>query len=164
MSDIERVIRASKSLEKLLEQQYGAVGRGLHEKASSVEDQLDAATLKSLRWVATMRNKVVHEDDFELPDPQGFSDTVDRLTETLTPKIKPIQPKVEPKRRRSPPTPTVPSPRTTDLAEPIINAQPKVQIPSTLPDAHAQQISTNERWASVCVLLLIVAIVWAFAH
>lgn len=163
LSDIERVIRASKSLEKLLEQQYGAVGRGLHEKASSVEDQLDATTLKSLRWVATMRNKVVHEDDFELPDPQGFSDTVERLTETLTPKAKPIQPKVEPKpRRRSPVDAASISPPPAKTA-PLIPAQPKVQ-PAPQAPLPTETSNTSEVWASLCVLILVVAMVWVFAH
>lgn len=163
MSDIERVIRASKALEKLLEQQYGAVGRGLHEKASSVEDQLDTATLKSLRWVATMRNKVVHEDDFELPDPQGFSDAVERLTETLTPKAKPIQPKVEPKQRSRPLVDATPqSPTPADTA-PLINAQPKVQ-PNPQAQSPVEDRNMSELWASLCVLTLVVAIVWVFAH
>lgn len=163
MSDIERVIRASKALENILAQQYGAEGRGLHEKASSVEDQLDRATLKSLRWVATMRNKVVHEDEFELPDPQEFSDTVERLIEILTPKAKPIQPKVEPKRRSRPLLDAIPqSPTPADTA-PIINAQPKVQpAPQTPPTLDAS--NTAEIWASLCVLILLVAMVWVFAH
>lgn len=163
MSDIERVIRASKSLEKLLEQQYGAEGRGLHEKASSVEDQLDAASLKSLRWVATMRNKVVHEDDFALPDPQGFSDTVERLTEALAPKAKPIQPKVEPKPRRRPAVDAAPMPPPPADTAPTLVAQPKVQ-PVSQAQAPVEDRNLNELWASLCVLILVVAIVWVFAH
>jgi hypothetical protein len=163
LSDIERVIRASKSLEKLLEQQYGAVGRGLHEKASSVEEQLDAATLKSLRWVATMRNKVVHEDDFELPDPQGFSDTVERLTKALAPKAKPIQPKVKPKRHRHLAVNEIPMSRSSTDTAPTILAQPKVQ-PTPQTQSPAEDRKTDELWASLCVLVLVVAIVWVFAH
>lgn len=163
MSDIERVIRASKSLEKLLEQQYGAEGRGLHEKSSSVEDQLDAATLKSLRWVATMRNKVVHEDDFVLPDPQGFSDTVERLIKALTPKAKPIQPKVEPKPRHRPALDAAPMPPPPADPAPTLVAQPKVQ-PVSQAQAPVEDRNLNELWASLCVLILVVAIVWVFAH
>lgn len=102
MSDIDSVIRYSKKLEKCLEQQYGASGRGLHEKASSVADQLDSATLKSLRWVATMRNKVVHEDDFSLDDLDGFETTCERLLEQLDhrPTVEPV-PRTKPQPRAS---------------------------------------------------------------
>lgn len=85
MSQIDRVVRYSKKLEKHLEQHYGASGRGLHEKATSVADQLTPATLKSLRWVATMRNKVVHEDDFALDDLQAFEQCCEQLLSTLQP-------------------------------------------------------------------------------
>lgn len=85
MSEIDSVIRYSKKLEKQLEQHYGASGRGLHEKASSVADQLAPATLKSLRWVATMRNKVVHEDDFTLDDLPAFEQCCEQLLATIQP-------------------------------------------------------------------------------
>lgn len=62
MSDIEIAVKNSKILEQLLESKFGAVGKGLHQKVDSVTHRLDGATVKRLRWIATIRNKVVHED------------------------------------------------------------------------------------------------------
>lgn len=85
LSQIETVIRASKQLELLLAQHYGATGRGLHEKTSSVEDQLDSDTVRRLRKIATLRNKVVHED-FEIDDLTDFQCDAQGLAQQLQPK------------------------------------------------------------------------------
>lgn len=71
-SDIDLVVTTSRRLEALLETRLGAEGRGLHEKLEAVEDQLDEDAVRSGRYVATMRNKVVHEDGFALPDRARF--------------------------------------------------------------------------------------------
>jgi hypothetical protein len=72
MSDIDTVIEGSRVLEQLLEIRLGAKGRGLHQKINSIGTNiLPARTIKRLRWIATMRNKVVHED-FSLPDRRAF--------------------------------------------------------------------------------------------
>ena len=60
-SDLERAVRWSKRFESLLERRFGARGRGLHEKIDSVAGDLDRETVRSLRLVATVRNKIVHE-------------------------------------------------------------------------------------------------------
>ncbi|MFO1411217.1 MAG: hypothetical protein U1F13_02135 [Acinetobacter parvus] len=70
-SDIDIVVTQSKILEALLEQKFGATGRGLHEKLSSIEYQLEAGLVKNIRWIATMRNKVVHEN-FQLTNQNDF--------------------------------------------------------------------------------------------
>lgn len=67
-SDLERVVRASKRFEHRLETGYGARGRGLHEKIDSVQDDLDAEVIRALRLVATVRNKIVHEDGYDRID------------------------------------------------------------------------------------------------
>ena len=71
-SDIDLAIKTSRRLEGLLETRYGAEGRGLHEKLASVEAMLSPEALRDGRYVATMRNKVVHEDGFSLPDRPRF--------------------------------------------------------------------------------------------
>ena len=70
-SDIDIVVTQSKTLEALLEQKFGATGRGLHEKLSSIEYQLETGLVKNIRWIATMRNKVVHEN-FQLTNQNDF--------------------------------------------------------------------------------------------
>ncbi|QRN97035.1 hypothetical protein JRI60_50140 [Archangium violaceum] len=83
MKDITPVVRAAKRIETLLEAKFGAQGRGLHEKLSSVERQVPAELHKTIRYVATVRNKVVHEDDYELDDAQGFLHQAERVARAL---------------------------------------------------------------------------------
>jgi hypothetical protein len=73
MSDIELAISRVKVLEVLLEQALGATGKGLHEKVTSVQDRLAPPLVRKLRFVATIRNKIVHESDYtQIDDRAGF--------------------------------------------------------------------------------------------
>ena len=73
MSDIELAITRTKALEALLEAGLGATGKGLHEKVTSVQQKLPPALVKKLRFVATVRNKIVHESSYQqLDDRPGF--------------------------------------------------------------------------------------------
>jgi hypothetical protein len=83
MSDIEIVIQRSRKLEALLKGRYHAKGRGLHALVSSVERQLPRDIVPGLRWVATMRNKVVHEDSFRLKSTADFQREAGRLEKAL---------------------------------------------------------------------------------
>ena len=67
-SDLERVIKTSKALEAALASRFGAEGKGLHQKIDSVERDLPRDAIKHLRYVATIRNKIVHEDGFDKLD------------------------------------------------------------------------------------------------
>ena len=62
MSDIDLAVTRSRKLEQMLERDFGAVGRGLHEKTSSIENRLPEPLVRKLRLVATVRNKVLHEE------------------------------------------------------------------------------------------------------
>jgi hypothetical protein len=73
MSDVELAITRVKALESLLEQTLSAAGKGLHEKVSNVQDRLAPGLVKKLRFVATVRNKIVHEADYrQIDDRDGF--------------------------------------------------------------------------------------------
>ncbi len=61
----KKVIKKTKKIETMLEK-MGAEGRGLHEKVSSIEDLIEPNTVKSIRFVASIRNKLLHEDDFKM--------------------------------------------------------------------------------------------------
>jgi hypothetical protein len=75
MSDIELVIRSSKKLEGLLERHFAATGRGLHEKVSSVERRLPEPLVRKLRFIATVRNRVVHDEGADhIDDRAGFKE------------------------------------------------------------------------------------------
>ena len=67
-SDLDRMIKTAKRLEGMLERGLGATGKGLHEKASSVESKLGPDLLRDLRAVATVRNKLVHEEGYDRID------------------------------------------------------------------------------------------------
>jgi hypothetical protein len=72
MSDIELAITRVKALESLLEA-LGATGKGLHEKVTSVQDRLPPPLVKKLRFIATVRNKIVHESNYQqIDDRAGF--------------------------------------------------------------------------------------------
>ena len=66
------VVVLCKDLEGFLSVQLGATGtcKGLHEMITAVEPRLLASSepglVKKLRWLATMRNKAVHEKAFRI--------------------------------------------------------------------------------------------------
>jgi hypothetical protein len=85
MSFLEAVLQRTKRIERLLEENYQAVGRGLHDKATSVEHQLDASAVKQLRFIASVRNKLMHEDGYDYdPNDQGrFLEVCDKNIQYL---------------------------------------------------------------------------------
>ena len=90
MSDTELAITRAKALETLLEEALGAAGRGLHEKVTSVEGRLPQPLVKKLRFVATVRNKIVHEAGYQkLDDRDGFVRACDEAEAQLRAMTKP---------------------------------------------------------------------------
>mmetsp|Transcript_14004 Transcript_14004/g.19475 ORF Transcript_14004/g.19475 Transcript_14004/m.19475 type:complete len:107 (-) Transcript_14004:16-336(-) len=63
-SDLDLVVHYSKKLEGILDS-YGATGKGLHQKTNSLESKLPADVKKDLHYIATIRNKIVHETSFQ---------------------------------------------------------------------------------------------------
>ena len=155
MSQIETVIRASKQLEQLLEQHYGAIGRGLHEKTSSIEVQLDSDTVRRLRKIATLRNKVVHED-FEIDDLTDFQCDAQALVQQLQPQR---QTPAQPTRQRQATKPssaqssaiqsTTAKPNTTSSrlrpAKPTNNLATKTPTPRAQPRVQPSSHPTKSR-------------------
>lgn len=90
MSEIELAVKSSKKIETLLTEIYQAVGKGLHEKTSSVEDLLNEETLKRIRYIASVRNQVVHDDNYVMDDIENFRNTTSMVIEELE-KAKPSQ-------------------------------------------------------------------------
>lgn len=91
MSDIELAIRWSKKLESLLGR-LGAAGRGLHEKVSSVERKLPDPLVRKLRFIATVRNKVVHDDEYHRIDDRAGFDKACKEAETQLRKMAGVKP------------------------------------------------------------------------
>ncbi|HEX8072451.1 MAG TPA: SH3 domain-containing protein [Pyrinomonadaceae bacterium] len=85
MSFLESVLQRTKKLERVLEEQYQATGRGLHEKATSVEHKLDSNRLKQIRFIASVRNKLMHEDGYSFDGTESdFLKKCDDLIKQLT--------------------------------------------------------------------------------
>ncbi|ETV94319.1 hypothetical protein H310_11968 [Aphanomyces invadans] len=72
-NDYELVIKCSKELEYILECEFGATGKGLHEKITAVSGSLSPQLVKQMRFLATIRNKLIHERGFDrIPDRGHF--------------------------------------------------------------------------------------------
>ena len=83
MSDIDLAVTRSQRLEQMLERDFGATGKGLHQKVSSVADSMPDDLVRKLRLVATVRNKVVHESG-RIDDRNRFLTAADSAERDLT--------------------------------------------------------------------------------
>jgi len=83
MSDIEIAVKGSRLIEGLLEQKLNATGKGLHSKLSSVENKLSSAMISKIRYIATIRNSVVHEDGATIDNIGEFKRAVSQVEEYL---------------------------------------------------------------------------------
>lgn len=86
MSDIEKVVTRTRKIEKLLRVQYHADGKGLHQLITSSEERLPHDVIGKLRYIATIRNKIVHEDNYKLDDRKQFLSVCDECERELTPR------------------------------------------------------------------------------
>lgn len=59
------VLRIAKRCEAVLREQYAATGNGLHALLTSVESDLSKDEIWAIRVIASIRNKIAHEDGFE---------------------------------------------------------------------------------------------------
>eukprot|EP00571_Detonula_confervacea_P004219 CAMPEP_0172315392 /NCGR_PEP_ID=MMETSP1058-20130122/25049_1 /TAXON_ID=83371 /ORGANISM="Detonula confervacea, Strain CCMP 353" /LENGTH=118 /DNA_ID=CAMNT_0013029463 /DNA_START=151 /DNA_END=507 /DNA_ORIENTATION=- len=93
-NDFELVIRSTKDLEHLLETGFGAPSGkniGLHDKITAAQNShgLSQDTVKKLRYLVTIRNKLVHDHDFNaLPDRVHFAKSYDSVEKELKGKLK----------------------------------------------------------------------------
>ena len=65
MSQQVELLSISRDFENLLTEIYAATGQGLHQKVNSVEEKLPPELVKKLRFIASVRNKVVHQGDVD---------------------------------------------------------------------------------------------------
>lgn len=86
MSDIEQVVKRTRRIEKLLRLQYHANGKGLHQLITSCEERLPRDVVKKLRYIATIRNKIVHEDNYKLENKAKFLTVCNECEKELTPR------------------------------------------------------------------------------
>jgi hypothetical protein len=90
LSDIETAVKASRQIEDLLEQRFGAKGRGLHEKLTSAQDRLPEHILRRARYIASVRNTVVHDHNAVIKDRSGFeAASTEIITFLSAPRLRP---------------------------------------------------------------------------
>eukprot|EP00578_Thalassiosira_sp_NH16_P026360 CAMPEP_0181102914 /NCGR_PEP_ID=MMETSP1071-20121207/14579_1 /TAXON_ID=35127 /ORGANISM="Thalassiosira sp., Strain NH16" /LENGTH=119 /DNA_ID=CAMNT_0023185939 /DNA_START=22 /DNA_END=381 /DNA_ORIENTATION=- len=93
-NDFELVIRATKDLEYLLETGFDAPSGknvGLHDKITATQNShgLSPDTVKKLRYLVTIRNRLVHDHNFNaLPDRVHFAKSYDSVEKELKEKLK----------------------------------------------------------------------------
>jgi hypothetical protein len=84
MSFIESVLKKTKRIERLLSEHFQAVGKGLTEKTNNVEHQLPSYIVNKLRFIASVRNKLLHVDGYEFDRNQDrFLDDCDKIIQYL---------------------------------------------------------------------------------
>jgi hypothetical protein len=84
MSEIEIAVKGAKEIEAFLVTHFKAQGRGLHEKLTSVENHIPPQLRKQIRFVASVRNAVVHEEgDNIMRNPVAYQATVAKILHEL---------------------------------------------------------------------------------
>jgi hypothetical protein len=82
-NDYELVIKLSKELEGFLVDHFDASGQGLHEKITSAHS-LPLPLQKQMRYLATVRNELVHEAGCDSIDRRSFIEAFERAHGELT--------------------------------------------------------------------------------
>lgn len=83
-NDYELAIKTSKELEFILASQFQSTGRGLHEKITSASHALPQHLIQQMRFLATIRNKLIHERGFDqIPDRERFIAKFEESAEEL---------------------------------------------------------------------------------
>ena len=83
MSDLKSILDATKRIESILEQHCGGHGRGMHEKLSTATVAIPEELVKRVRYIASVRNKVVHEAGYDIADMPAFLATCTRTAQAL---------------------------------------------------------------------------------
>ena len=63
---LKDVLQGTKRIEAILEEKFGSTGRGLYEKIDTANMKLPEPLQKRIRYVATLRNKAMHQEGFEI--------------------------------------------------------------------------------------------------
>lgn len=84
-SFFECVMDRAKLMERLLRDNFQAEGKGLGERAISVEDKLDDYTRRKIKFIVAIRNNLVHELDYVFDgNEEEFLNTCDEVLRRLS--------------------------------------------------------------------------------
>ncbi|HJV76658.1 MAG TPA: hypothetical protein VJ654_20760 [Noviherbaspirillum sp.] len=82
---IGRTVAITRSLEEILDTRFGATGKGLHEKATSVSHLVPDQLIRQLRFIASVRNKMMHSNFvMNANDFERFSNTSKTVLDQLS--------------------------------------------------------------------------------
>lgn len=123
MTTLDDIVDATNEIEQWL-MKLGGEGRGMHEKLSSVRVQLPQDLIRQIRYIATARNRRMHESRDAISDPQAFVSTCGRASARL----RDIHASRLAAQKPRPPTAT-PSPAVTIQPIPTRPAYVKVREP-----------------------------------
>lgn len=80
---LKDVLTGTKRIEAILEEKFAATGRGLYEKMDSANMKLPEPLQKRIRYVATLRNKAMHQDGFEIDNIAEYLKTCQSIAAQL---------------------------------------------------------------------------------
>ena len=141
MAFTDEVIERTNNLEKLLIDR-GGVGRGLQERATSLRDDFDTATLSRIRSIAAVRDRLMHDPEYE------YEGSEREFLETCDDTIRQLNRRVTSNAATAPTLPPPPPPRKSPLRDP---AQPLG--PAALKHAKRRTWELRRVPAAVWVLL-----------
>ncbi len=83
--ELAQIIHYTREIETIIKSKFKVDGNGLHQYIDSIQKYFDAAFIKDLRYLATMRNKSMHEHDFKLNNLKSYENlaikTIAKLNE-----------------------------------------------------------------------------------
>jgi DNA-binding LytR/AlgR family response regulator len=82
VSNLKMVLEYTRYIETYLERRFNAYGKGLTEKLQSISD-IPLSLQQSIKAIASTRNKLVHEDGYDLEDINSFRFLCQRTVDDL---------------------------------------------------------------------------------
>lgn len=64
--ELAKIIYFSREIESILKNKFQVKGKGLHTYIDSIENKIETQLVKDLRYIATIRNKSMHESSFKV--------------------------------------------------------------------------------------------------
>jgi hypothetical protein len=83
LANYNHLIDSVKIIENDLKRHLGARGGTFHEKLSSVEEIIPEPVHERLRYIVTVQGRVLHEQDYEIPDPREFTAAVNTVIKEI---------------------------------------------------------------------------------
>ena len=64
--ELAKIITYTREIESILKDKFNVQGKGLHTYLDKISFKIDEQLLKNLRYIATIRNKSMHESEFQV--------------------------------------------------------------------------------------------------